>query len=122
MVGLPKSGWVRVNGTVGYYGQTKGMVSCKSGRVTGITCGAITSGNYYYNGANGWIRVFRASGQHLGRTGDSGSAVFSDAAQSTQVKAYGILTAAQAFSDGSSEMVYSPIDYIDPWGISLLTQ
>lgn len=122
VVGLPKSGWVRVNGTVGYYGQTKGMVSCKSGRVTGITCGAITSGNYYYNGANGWIRVFRASGQHLGRTGDSGSAVFSDAAQSTQVKAYGILTAAQAFSDGSSEMVYSPIDYIDPWGISLLTQ
>ena len=48
--------------------------------------------------------------------------MFSDAAQSTQVKAYGILTAAQAFSDGSSEMVYSPIDYIDPWGISLLTQ
>lgn len=122
VVGLPSSGWVRVNGTIGYYGQTKGMIACKSGRVTGITCGAITSGNYYYNGANGWIRVFRTSGVHLGRPGDSGSGVFSDAAQSSLVKAYGILTAAQAFSDGSSEMVYSPIDYIDPWGIAVLTQ
>jgi hypothetical protein len=121
VVGLPANGWVRITGTVGYYGQTKGMVSCKSGRVTGITCGSITNGNYYYNGANGWIRVFRASGQHLGRFGDSGSAVFSDAATSSQVKAYGILTAAQAFNDGSSEMVYSPIDYIDTWGITVLT-
>jgi len=122
VVGLPASGWVRVNGTVGYYGQTKGMTSCKSGRVTGITCGLITSGNYYYNGASGWIRVFRASGQFLAKVGDSGSGVFSDAAQSSSVKAYGILSAAQSFSDGSSEMVYSPIDYIGPWGIVVSTQ
>jgi len=121
VVGLPQNGWLYVDGTVGYYGQTRGMVACKSGRVTGITCGDITSGNYYYNGAYGWIRVYRASGVFLGQKGDSGGAVFSDATKGSYIKAYGIVTAAQPIGGGASELVYSPIDYIDPWNIVLVT-
>lgn len=120
VVGLPQTGWVQATSKVGYYGQTKGMVACKSGRVTGITCGQITSGNYYYNGAWGWIRVYRASGQFLGQSGDSGGAVFSDATKGQQVAAYGILTAAQPIGGGASEMVYTPIDYMEDYGVALV--
>ena len=123
VVGLPSTGFLYVTGKVGYYGLTKGMIACKSGRVTGISCGPITSGNYPYNGAYGWIKVERASGMHLGRSGDSGGAVFSEATRDGQaVNAYGIVTAAQVFSNGSSEMVFTPIDYMEDFGVRVRIQ
>lgn len=109
----PASGYFQVSGSVGYYGQTKGMTICKSGWRTGLVCGTIDNGAYTYNGALGWIHVTRASGTPLALPGDSGSAVFSPADSSGRIKAYGIATAGQQFSNGSSELVYGPIDYVD---------
>ena len=109
----PASGYFQVSGTLGYYGQTKGMTVCKAGWRTGLVCGTIDNGAYTYNGVKGWIHVTRASGTALALPGDSGSGVFSPADSSGRIKAYGITTAGQQFADGSSEMVYGPIDYID---------
>jgi hypothetical protein len=109
----PASGYFQVSGTLGYYGQTKGMTICKAGWRTGLVCGTIDNGAYTYNGVKGWIHVARASGTALALPGDSGSGVFSPADSSGRITAYGITTAGQQFSDGSSEMVYGPIDYVD---------
>lgn len=107
------SGHLSVKGTLGYNGQTAGMMACKSGWRTGVTCAKIRNGAYTYNGARGWIELYRASGPHLAKPGDSGGAVFSPADTGANVTAYGIATAADSYSDGSSVFVYSPIDYID---------
>jgi len=105
-------GFYWVNGTLGYYGQTKGMMVCKSGWVTGLTCASIRNGAYSYNGVRGWIELYRPSGWALGEGGDSGGAVF-EPASNGNIRAYGIATAADRYSDGSSVFVYMPIDYID---------
>jgi hypothetical protein len=107
------SGHLSVKGTLGYYGQTAGMMACKSGWRTGVTCARIRNGAYTYNGARGWIELYRASGAHLAKPGDSGGAVFSPADTGANITAYGIATAADSYSDGSSVFVYNPIDYID---------
>ena len=112
--GDPNSwGTLTVAGSVGYYGQTQGMPVCKSGWRTGATCASIRNGAYVYNGVRGWIELYRASGLPLAKPGDSGGAVFSPPDYSGTITAYGIATAADTYSDGSSVFVYMPIDYID---------
>lgn len=106
-------GTLHVTGSVGYYGQTKGMPVCKSGWRTGATCATIRNGAYTYNGVRGWIELYRASGPALAKPGDSGGAVFSPPNNSGDITAYGTATAADTYSDGSSVFVYMPIDYID---------
>jgi hypothetical protein len=111
--GFGQWGHLSVYNQIGYYGQASGMVACKSGWRTGVTCASIRNGAYTYNGARGWIELYRSSGAHLGNHGDSGGAVFGSPDASGRTKAYGIVTGGNTFSDGSSILIYMPIDYID---------
>lgn len=111
---FPSQGYYRVVGQTGYYGQTAGMVMCKSGRVTGITCGQITNGAYVFNGAKGWIEVGNTKQADLSEPGDSGSPWFIYPGTSSDVKAVGIHTAGTGNCTGPTcKAVYMPIDYID---------
>lgn len=111
---FPASGYFKVTGTLGYYGQTVGMVMCKSGRVTGITCGEITHGWYTYNGAKGWIEVGNTQQADLSDGGDSGGPWFVYPGTATNITAVGIHTAGTASCTGPTcKAVYMPIDYVD---------
>jgi len=102
-----------VSGTVGYYGQKKGMVICKYCETTKYTCGDITSGNFYFEGASGFILASNYYGQDMAWDGDSGGPVmdrtFGD------VNAYGLATAWEPnpANYNQEDLVYMPIDYID---------
>ncbi len=82
-------------------GTTQGILTaghCNPGSPSG------TSGTAYWHAINGhWVQLPVPT---IAR-------VFSPADTGANVTAYGIATAADSYSDGSSVFVYSPIDYID---------
>jgi len=89
------------------------MVICKYGETTKYTCGDITSGNFYFEGASGFILASNYYGQDMAWDGDSGGPVmdrtFGD------VNAYGLATAWEPnpANYNQEDLVYMPIDYID---------
>ena len=111
--------WFNLHALLGYYDQTVGMVMCKSGRTTGITCGEITNGWYTWNGAEGFIEYGKgdAWSKNLSDPGDSGGATFMSPDLMNNVYGYGIHVAG---SDGQGCELYGtctavsmPIDYVD---------
>lgn len=120
---FPSQGYYGVTGQLGYQGQKVGMVMCKSGQVTGITCGEITHGWYTFNGAKGWIEVSNTRQADLSAGGDSGGPWFMYPGTSSGVTAVGIHTAGTGNCAGRScKAVYMPIDYIsDHIPVTLVT-
>lgn len=107
---FPSSGILKLTAITGYLNQKVGMVACKSGVTTGITCGTITSGNATRDGASGWIQVGNTKQSNISLAGDSGGAWFLYPGTSSNITGLGIHVAG---SDNPDVATYMPIDYID---------
>lgn len=110
---FPASGVHRLTAITGYYNQKKGMVVCKSGANTGITCGTISNGALTYDGALGWIEVNNTNQTVISVGGDSGSPWYLYPGTSSSVTGVGLHTAGNAVPGPTGVAVYMPIDYID---------
>jgi hypothetical protein len=115
---FPATGYFKVTGLITYMNQKYGMVMCKSGSTTGITCGEIIDGSAIHNGYNGWIKVSKTNQSDLSAGGDSGGPWFMYPGSATTVTAAGVHTAGgpgdNCVGTGSTcYAIYMPIDYID---------
>lgn len=110
------TGSFRVTKTLGFMNQKKGMIVCKSGATTGLTCGEIVNGNLEHDGAKGWIEVAKTKQFNLSQGGDSGGPWFLYPGKSTTITALGIHTAGR---DNPDDAAYMPIDYIDDHNTSI---
>jgi hypothetical protein len=110
---FPDNGIHRLTAITGYYNQKQGMVVCKSGGNTGITCGTISNGALTYDGALGWIEVSGTNQAVISVGGDSGSGWYLYPGTSSSVTGVGLHTAGNAVPGASGIAVYMPIDYID---------
>lgn len=111
--GIPEfakpTGTFKVTKKLGFMNQKKGMVVCKSGESTGITCGEIVNGNYIEDSAKGWIQVSNSKQPNISAGGDSGSPWFLYPGKSTNITAVGVHSSG---NDNPDYAVYMPIDYI----------
>lgn len=123
---FPASGFLSVVGTQTYLNQKYGMVMCKQGYSTGITCGSITDGSAIRNGAKGWIAVSKTNQRDLSAPGDSGGPWFRYPGSSPDIIATGVhsgATTENCVGTGSAcTAVYMPIDYIDDTASGLISQ
>lgn len=110
---FPASGYLNVTGTVPWSQQYAGLVMCKSGYTTGITCGTITNGNRYYQGSYGWIEVSKTKQTVISLGGDSGGPWFMYPGTSTNITAAGVHTAGDSVYGTSGIAIYMPIDYVN---------
>lgn len=110
---FPDSGEFRLTAITSFLNQKAGMVVCKSGANTGITCGEITNGNLTWDGVPGWIEVSKTKQSVISIGGDSGSPWFLYPGSSTNITGVGIHTAGNAVSGPTGVAIYMPIDYID---------
>lgn len=110
---FPDSGELRLTAITGFLNQKSGMVVCKSGANSGITCGTISNGNLTWDGAPGWIEVNRTNQRVISVGGDSGSAWFLYPGTSTTITGVGVHTAGNAVPGTTGIAIYMPIDYID---------
>ncbi|MFC0819920.1 S1 family peptidase [Moraxella marmotae] len=122
--GIPEfakpAGTFKVTKTLGFMNQKKGMIVCKSGQTTGITCGEITNGNYTRNGASGWIEVKNSKQPNVSAGGDSGGPWFLYPGKATTITAVGIHSAGDEPSANVEDFaIYMPIDYIDDHNSSI---
>jgi hypothetical protein len=112
---FPASGSLSMTTITTFNNQKAGMVVCKSGATTGITCGKIIDGNALYNGATGWIKVSHTQQIDISEPGDSGGPWFLYPGTSTIISGVGV-HAAGSKGSGTGPAGYSyymPIDYID---------
>jgi hypothetical protein len=111
------SGWFNTIGTIPWSNQWNGDVMCKSGAVTGLTCGEIIDDSYDYGGGGLlWIKVSHTQQFDLSKPGDSGAPWFMYPGASSDVIASGIHTAGPLNDSGyRSEAIYMPIDRIDDY-------
>lgn len=113
--GIPEfadSGWFNTVGTIAWENQWNGDVMCKSGAVTGITCGEIIDDSYDYGqGGLLWIKVSHTKQYDISNPGDSGAAWFMYPGSSSNVIASGIHTAGR-YSGPNSIAIYMPIDRV----------
>jgi hypothetical protein len=108
------TGTLRMTAITGFMNQKAGMVVCKSGHSTGITCGETTNGNKTHDGVTGWIEVSKTQQRDISAGGDSGGPWFLYPGYSTTVTGVGIHTAGAGTGSGlNSIAIYMPIDYID---------
>lgn len=110
---FPATGELRLTAITSFLNQKAGMVVCKSGANTGITCGEITNGNLTWDGVPGWIEVSRTRQSVISAGGDSGSPWFLYPGSSTTITGVGVHTAGNAVPGSTGIAIYMPIDYID---------
>ncbi|HEU0135476.1 MAG TPA: trypsin-like serine protease, partial [Allosphingosinicella sp.] len=110
---FPASGTLKLTGISTFLNQKAGMVVCKSGHTTGLTCGEITNGNATHDGVTGWIEASKSKQALFADQGDSGGPVFYYPGTSTTITGVGITTASNLASGVAGTMIYMPIDYID---------
>lgn len=112
---FPASGTLTLTGVASFLNQKAGMVVCKSGQTTGITCGEITNGNAYRDGVYGWIEVSKTKQAVISEGGDSGGPWFLYPGTSTTITGVGIHTAGDAIAGPTGIAQYMPIERIaDP--------
>lgn len=70
------AGYFNIIGIIRRSQQYNGMVLCKNGAITGITCGEVINNNAFYDDAQGWVQISNTNQSLLGLGGDSGGAVF----------------------------------------------
>lgn len=112
--GIPEfakpTGNFRVTQTMKYSNQKAGMIVCKSGAFTGITCGTITNANATFNNqGSGWVKVENSKQPDISTGGDSGGPWFVYPGKSTTITAVGVH---KAGSDNPDYALYMPIDKI----------
>lgn len=111
--GIPEfakpNGKFRVTKILSFANQKKGMIVCKSGAVTGISCGEIINANATHDDVSGWIRVGNSKQPNISAGGDSGGPWFVYPGKSTNITAVGIHTAGR---DNPDDATYMPIEYI----------
>lgn len=117
---FPASGTLKITSITSFLNQKFGMVVCKSGATTGITCGKIVDGNAIYNGVPGWIQVSHTRQIDISQPGDSGGPWFIYPGTATNVSGAGVHTAGSG-TGTSGVSIYMPIDYIDDHIISVNT-
>lgn len=110
---FPATGTLKMTGVSTFLNQKAGMVVCKSGHTTGITCGQITNGNATHNGVAGWIEASKSQQALFADQGDSGGPVFYYPGTSTNITGVGITTASNLVAGPTGILIYMPIDYID---------
>ena len=110
---FPSSGIMNLTSITTFMNQKKGMVVCKSGVTTGITCGTITNGNATHDGVAGWIEVGNSKQANLSSGGDSGGPWFLYPGTSSNITGVGIHTAGNREDYPTDFAIYMPIDYID---------
>ena len=110
---FPATGIFRLTAITTFLNQKKGMIVCKSGQTTGITCGEITNGNASHDGVAGWIQVANSNQANISAGGDSGGAWFLYPGSSTNVTGVGVHTAGNSSTNPEDYAIYMPIDYID---------
>jgi hypothetical protein len=115
------NGTLRLTGITSFVNQKAGMVVCKSGVTTGITCGEITNGNSYRDGVYGWIEVSKTKQRLISDGGDSGGPWFLYPGTSTAITGVGIHSAGDAVPGPTGIAQYMPIDYIDDQNSSVNT-
>ncbi|HYG63201.1 MAG TPA: S1 family peptidase [Thermoanaerobaculia bacterium] len=109
---FPAAGTFRMTSIMTFLNQKAGMIVCKSGDATGITCGEIVNGNATRDGVAGWIRVSNTQQADISEGGDSGGPWFLYPGTSSTITGVGIHTAGSG-TGSTSTAVYMPIDYID---------
>ena len=109
---FPATGTFRMTAIVTFLNQKAGMIVCKSGHTTGITCGEIVNGNATRDGVSGWIQVSKTQQADISAGGDSGGPWFLYPGTSSTITGVGIHTAGDG-TGFSSIAIYMPIDYID---------
>lgn len=109
---FPATGTFRMTAISTFLNQKAGMIVCKSGHSTGITCGEIVNGNKTWDGVAGWIEVSRTQQADISAPGDSGGPWFYYPGSSSTITGVGIHTAGGG-TGYSSTAIYMPIDYID---------
>ena len=107
---FPATGILNLKSVTTFMNQKKGMIVCKSGAVTGITCGEILNGNATHDGVAGWIQVGNSNQANISAGGDSGGPWFLYPGSSSDISGVGIHTAGL---DNPDISIYMPIDYID---------
>lgn len=107
------TGTLRMTGITTFLNQKAGMVVCKSGHTTGITCGEITNGNLTRDGATGWIEVSKSRQRLISDGGDSGGPWFLYPGTSSTITGVGIHSAGNGVAGLTGTATYMPIDYID---------
>jgi hypothetical protein len=110
---FPASGTFRMTAITGFLNQKAGMIVCKSGHTTGITCGEITNGNLTWDGVAGWIQVSKTQQTVISLPGDSGAPWFLYPGSSSTITGVGVHTAGNAVNGPTGIAIYMPIDYID---------
>ncbi|HVR97793.1 MAG TPA: S1 family peptidase [Thermoanaerobaculia bacterium] len=109
---FPATGTFRMTTIMTFLNQKAGMIVCKSGHTTGITCGEITNGNATHDGVAGWIQVSKTQQADISEPGDSGGPWFLYPGSSSTITGVGIHTAGSG-TGSTSVAIYMPIDYID---------
>lgn len=109
---FPATGTFRMTSIMTFMNQKAGMIVCKSGHTTGITCGEITNGNATHDNVTGWIQVSRTQQADISEPGDSGGPWFLYPGSSSTITGVGIHTAGIG-TGSTSTAIYMPIDYID---------
>ncbi len=110
---FPATGIFRLTAITTFLNQKKGMIVCKSGQTTGITCGEITNGNATHDGVAGWIQVANSNQANISAGGDSGGPWFLYPGSSTNITGVGVHAAGNSSSNPDDYAIYMPIDYID---------
>jgi hypothetical protein len=110
---FPATGTFRMTAITTFLNQKAGMIVCKSGHTTGITCGEIVNGNKTYDGVAGWIEVSKTQQALISGGGDSGGPWFLYPGSSSTITGVGIHTAGDGVSGSTGTAIYMPIDYID---------
>jgi hypothetical protein len=109
--GIPEfsGNWFTVNDYIIGWNQFNGQVMCKSGAITGITCGSIIDEGYAWRPGYWFIKVSHTKQYDISAPGDSGGPWFMYPGTSTDVTAAGIHVAGDG-TGPSSIAVYMPID------------
>lgn len=130
---FPASGTLDLTGTRSVANSYGGMVVCKSGQTTGITCGEITSTNTTFREINsscpsgtasgGYIRVSKSNQTDLSAGGDSGGPWFVYPGTSQNILGTGLHTAGGCVYDSAGKCqsdtgptaysIYMPIERIN---------
>lgn len=106
---FPTSGWLHVTNYISGWNQFNGQTMCKSGRITGLTCGTIIDDSYPWRPGYWFIKVSHTKQYDISNPGDSGGPWFMYPGSSVDITAAGIHGGGEG-SGYSSVAIYMPID------------
>jgi V8-like Glu-specific endopeptidase len=106
---FPTSGWLHVTNYISGWNQFNGQTMCKSGIVTGLTCGTIIDDSYPWRAGYWFIKVSHTKQYDISNPGDSGAPWFMYPGSSIDITAAGIHGGGEG-TGYDSVAIYMPID------------